>query len=80
VAYADCGIHSQTIRIIKGSGGAPKAETMRKLSDSLDDQLYEINGLAERRTSLKLRFQDFQRMSSHNKKSIKLLKLMGILP
>jgi hypothetical protein len=46
---ADCGIHSQTIRIIKGSGGAPKAETMIKLSDFFDDQLYEINGLAERR-------------------------------
>ena len=43
---ADSGIHSQTIRIIKGSGGAPKIATMVKLSDFFDAQLDEINGLA----------------------------------
>jgi hypothetical protein len=43
---ADCGIHSHTIRIIRGSGGTPKAKTMIKLSNFLDAQLDEINDLA----------------------------------
>ena len=43
---ADSGIHSQTLRAIRKGEAEPKIETLVRLSDFLDAQLNEIDGLA----------------------------------